>query len=92
VTRSVTPVGLTRAEEASEQGQPKVRIVVKAPPGAVKCRVIVPPNGDDCPAAAVCRIVWSDGDETPSCADCARRLNQQAETQHHMTLRIDPLR
>ena len=86
------PIGLTRAEEASEQQQPEVRIVIKATPGAIKCRVSVPPNGDDCVAAATCTIFWPDGDETTACADCARRLSQQAETQHHTTLRVEPIR
>lgn len=86
------PIGLTRAEEASEQRQAEPHVVVVAPPGVIRCRASVPPNGDDCKAAATCTILWPDGDETPACGDCARRLNQQAETQHHTTLRVEPIR
>ena len=87
----MNPIGLTRAEEAMEQQQPEVRIVVKASPGAAVCRVGRAVTGIDCEAAATCRIVWPDDDVTPACDDCAQRANMQAESCHR-TLRIEPLR
>ena len=87
------PIELTRAEEEREQQQPEPRVVAAAPPGVVRCRASVPPDGSDCKAAAKVTIVWSDPYDkpTPVCFDCAKRLNQQAET-HHKTLRIEPIR
>jgi len=70
------PVGLTRAEEAlQERQQEQARMV--APPGVIRCQMSVPPNGDDCVSAAVYRVVWKDGQETPACADCALQARQQ---------------
>lgn len=67
------PVGLTRAEEAlQEQREERAREV--APPGVVRCRISR--NGEDCPAAATCTIVWRD-DKTPACEDCALQMQQQ---------------
>jgi hypothetical protein len=67
------PVGLTRAEEAlQERREERVRVV--APQGAVRCQVNV---GDGCVAAAVYRVVWKDGQETPACEDCALQARQQ---------------
>jgi len=91
VSRSVTPVGLTRAEEASAQRQPEVRVVVKAPPGAVKCRASVPPDGADCAAAATHLVSWPDGDTTPMCRDCSMRTEQLAES-HRAPIRVEPIR
>ena len=85
------PIGLTRDEEAMEQQQPEVRIVVKAQPGAAVCRVGKAVTGIDCEAAATCQIVWQDGDRTPACADCAGRAELQAENLH-TSVRIEPLR
>lgn len=87
-----SPVDLTRAEEAQEQRQPEVRIIVKAPPGAPACRVGKAVSGIDCEAAATCRVVWPDGDRTDACADCAERAKMQAERNHRTTLRVDPIR
>ncbi len=81
------PVGLTRAEEAlQERQQEQARTV--APPGAVRCQISVPPNGDDCVAAAIHRIVWKDGDETPACADCTLQARQRLPG---AVVRIKPL-
>ena len=85
------PVGLTRAEEALEQQQPEVRIVVKAPPGAAACRVGQAVSGVDCGAAATCRIVWPDAATTPACGDCADRAQLQAGNLH-FEVQIEPLR
>lgn len=86
-----TPIGLTRAEEALEQQQPEVRVVVKAAPGAPVCRVGRAVTGIDCEAAATCRVIWPDGDKTDACADCAERARLQAENLH-FALHIEPLR
>ena len=81
------PVGLTRAEEASQQErEPQARIA--APLGTVRCRISVSPNGDDCVAAATKRIVWRDGDKTPACADCVLQMQQQLPG---AIVRIEPL-
>jgi hypothetical protein len=89
----VDPVGLTRAEEEALQ-QVGPRVVVRAPPGAPACRVAVPPDGGDCPAAATRRIVWPsrDGWDRPTlaCRDCAERM-QQVAASHNTTLRVEPL-
>jgi len=84
------PVGLTRAEEELQREPLAPRIVVRAPPGAVQCRVLVPPRGDVCEAAATYRIVWSDSDVTPACADCALRTQELARS-HRTVLKIEPL-
>ena len=85
------PIGLTRAEEEHEQQRPEVRVVVKAPPGAVVCRVGRAVTGIDCEAAATRQIVWPDDDVTPACDDCAQRAELQAQS-FHRTLRVEPLR
>jgi hypothetical protein len=80
-----TPIGLTRAEEEREQERPPgPRVVVVAPPGAEKCRISVPPNGDDCPAAATGHIVWfgEEKQRTLACDDCARAMSLQAQSVH----------
>jgi hypothetical protein len=89
MTSAPIPIGLTRAEEAAMEGQPEgPRIIVKAPPGSIVCRMVIPPNGDDCVAAATCRIVWPGEDRpTPACVDCARRIVQLAQS-HRSSVRI----
>lgn len=90
-----TPIGLTRAEEALEQKPPEVRVVVKAPPGALTCRVVVPPDGKECGAAATHRIVWPSRDgwdkPTSACKDCVVRMQQLAES-HRTVIHIEPIR
>ena len=80
------PIDLTRAEEEALHA-PGPRIVVKAPPGAVACHVIVVATGEACGAAAVCRLVWPDNDVTPACADCAREMDAKAQ-QNRTSIRI----
>jgi hypothetical protein len=88
----MNPVGLTRAEEASERKEGEApKVIVVAPPGVARCRISVPPNGDDCPAAATCTIVWPDGDRTPACMDCAQRTAQMAQQGHHSSIRLERL-
>jgi hypothetical protein len=87
------PIGLTRAEEEREQQRPGgPRVVVAAPPGAVRCRMSVPPNGDDCPAAAVARIVWpgEPSEPTPACLECVQRTTMLAHS-HRCSIRVLPL-
>lgn len=81
------PVGLTRAEEEREHKQPEIRVVVRAPPGAEKCRASVLPDGGACPAAATYRVTWKDGDTTLMCRECALRMEQTAQPS-----RVDPIR
>lgn len=89
-----SPVGLTRAEEDALY-KPEPRLVVQAPPGAVTCRVVVPPDGKVCSAAATHRIVWPSRDgwdkPTPACSDCATRMQQIAELEHKYMLRVESL-
>lgn len=85
------PIGLTRAEEEREHQQPEPRVVIKAPPGAIGCKVGRAVTGIDCDAAATCRVVWPDGDKTDACADCAERARLQAENLH-FSIRIESLR
>jgi len=88
----VNPIGLTRAEEASQQ-QPvanKSTPAAKAAPGEPSCRVTVPPDGEACGAPVQHVIVWSDGDRTPACLDCALRMQQLAES-HRTILRVEEL-
>ena len=70
------PVGLSRAEEVLQEKREE-HAREAAPPGTVRCKMSVPPNGDDCVSAATRRIVWRDGDRTPACADCALEAHQR---------------
>ena len=83
------PIGLTRAEEAlQEQREDRAREV--APPGVLRCRISVLPNGDDCVSAATDFIVWK-GDEsekTPACADCVLQIQQRCPG---AVVRVEPL-
>jgi hypothetical protein len=85
------PIGLTRSEEASEQGQTEVRVVVVAPPGVDRCRASVPPNGDDCKAEAKFLVIWSDEDRTPMCRECAMHAQQMAQS-HRTNVKVEPIR
>lgn len=88
----MNPVGLTRAEEASQRPAPSgPRVVVKPLPGEPSCRITVPPNGDACGAAVTQRIVWPDKDVTLTCLDCALRMSQLATFEHRCALRVEPL-
>jgi len=82
------PIDLARNEDTLEQQTPKPR--VKAPLGAPRCCVGVPPGGDACGATATCTIVWPDDMTTPACADCAQRMNQMARS-HRTGVNIIPL-
>lgn len=84
--RFVKPVGLTRAEEALEEVQPQ-KSPQAAPPGVARCRSGTFGN---CPAAAICQIVYQDGDKAPSCAECALHMQQLAES-HRSSVRVEPL-
>lgn len=57
---------------------------------ANRCRVSVPPNGDDCPNPPIGRIAWPDGDKTPACEECILRLGQIAES-HQKPIKVEPL-
>lgn len=83
------PIGLTRAEEASQQ-QTEAVPTVKATAGQPSCRITVPPEGDACGALADRRILWHDGEATPACENCAMRMTQLAES-HRTILRVELL-
>lgn len=53
-----------------------------------KCRISVPPNGDTCTNDATCKIVWSDGEKTPACDECAMRTQQIAQS-HNTSVSVD---
>lgn len=86
----MNPIGLTQAEEASQQPTNNSAASVKAAPGEPSCRITVPPDGEACGAVVERRIVWSDGEMTLTCADCAGRMNQLAQS-HHTILRVETL-
>lgn len=71
------PVGLTRAEENALEEKHTERVV--APDGAARCRLSMPPNGDDCVAAATVLVSWKSPEDpkTAACIDCVKRLQQQ---------------
>jgi hypothetical protein len=83
------PIGLTRAEEASQQ-QTEAVPTVKAAPGQPSCRITVLPDGEACGAAVERKIVWHDGETTLVCLNCAVRMSQLAES-HKTILRVEPL-
>jgi len=87
----VHPVGLTRAEEAMEHPRPsQPRVAVPAPPGALRCRAPVPPDGGNCPAAATQVVGWPDGDRTPMCLECTLRTQQMAHS-HQTRVKLEPI-
>jgi hypothetical protein len=83
------PIGLTRAEEASQQ-QTETVPTVKAAIGQPSCRITVLPEGNACGALADQRILWHDGEVTPACENCAMRMTQFAES-HKTILRVEPI-
>jgi hypothetical protein len=72
------PVGLTRAEEALQEKK-EAHVRQAAPAGVLRCRISVPPNGDNCVSAATDFVVWKgDGSErTPACAECALDIQRR---------------
>lgn len=58
-----------------------------APKGTPSCRVVVLPDGQACGAIATLKIVWSDGDVTLACVDCADRMATLAQS-HKTTITI----
>ena len=86
----MNPIGLTQAEEASQQQPAATAPAVKAAPGAPSCRITVPPDGEACGATVQCVIVWSDNERTPACFNCALRMRQLAES-HRTILRVEEL-
>jgi hypothetical protein len=86
----MNPVGLTRAEEASQRATSAgPRVIVLPNPGDPGGRATLPPDGRVCGAAVRRAITWPDGDRTLVCADCALRLTQLAAS-HQSSLRVDP--
>jgi hypothetical protein len=83
------PIGLTRAEEASQQA-PQPTATVKASAGQPSCRITVLPDGEACGAAVERKIVWHDGEVSLVCLNCAVRMSQLAES-HKTILRVEPL-
>jgi hypothetical protein len=75
----MNPVGLTNAEQTQETSAAPV-VHPLAPAGAVSCRIVVPATGEACGAVATGRIVWPDRTRTPACADCARLMDQKAQS------------
>lgn len=45
----------------------------------MKCAVVRPPSAERCGARATHKIVWSDGDASHACADCAVFIRQLVE-------------
>jgi hypothetical protein len=86
----MNPIGLTRAEEERERSHEPPTATVPAPPGALACRIGVPPEGRGCGAAATGLLVWPDGDKTPACAACAAQMAVVAQA-HHSSVRVEPL-
>lgn len=87
----MNPIGLTIAEEARERRStaPPVTRGVR-PPGVPGCQATTVPDGSACAAEAGYVIVWSDGDRSLVCGDCALRLRLLAES-HRTTLRVSRL-
>jgi hypothetical protein len=88
----VNPIGLTRAEEAHEHPTEAPGARPPAPPGTRACQVVLPDakDGNVCGAAADLHIVWSDGDRTPACLECAARMRAVARS-FSSNVRLEPL-
>lgn len=87
----MNPIGLTQAEEASQQPT-EAAPTVRALPGQPSCPITLPPDGAACGAAVECRIVWpgQENESTLACRNCAIRMTQLAES-HRTALRVEPL-
>ena len=80
----MNPVGLTRAEEASERAPAaSATAQPQAAAGARACQVVVTPPGEACGAPAVVHIVWPrepEAEKTPACLECAGRMREVARS------------